>query len=378
MLKLFEVSGFKNFPHSVAIDFSNTRDYKFNQRCVKNGLIKDAIIYGKNSSGKTNFGLALFDIVAHLTGNNVTPHIYDNYINVAVKYGGATFHYVFQFGSDVVDYRYEKSDNRTLIFEHIELNGELLLHKAYTDTDKTSGTAEDDFSGISRLAPTLNYSFVASESYLKYALNNTALDPEHPLYKMMQFISKMLWFRNLDENRYIGYKTSSQDYAKFMLDSKPLLSEFGALLRNAGVDANLAAEKDSDGARRLYASPSYNKSGRLPFFETASSGTKALYAFFYWIKTSPGISLLFIDEFDAYYHYELSEALVEMLEKLEDTQVILTSHNTNLLTNRIMRPDCYFILSQDKLSSFADATQRELREGHNLEKLYMGGEFAEK
>jgi hypothetical protein len=213
---------------------------------------------------------------------------------------------------------------------------------------------------------------------LKYALNNTALDPEHPLYKMMRFISKMLWFRNLDENRYIGYKTSSQDYAKFMLDNKPLLSEFGALLRNAGVDVNLAAEKDFDGVKRLYASPSYSKSGRLPFFETASSGTKALYAFFYWIKTSPEISLLFIDEFDAYYHYELSETLVKLVETLEDTQVILTSHNTNLLTNRIMRPDCYFILSQDRLSSFADATPRELREGHNLEKLYMGGEFDEK
>ena len=40
-----------------------------------------------------------------------------------------------------------------------------------------------------------------------------------------------------------------------------------------------------------------------------------------------------------------------------------------------MRPDCYFILSDNKLTSFADATNRELREGHNLEKLYMSGEF---
>ena len=56
-------------------------------------------------------------------------------------------------------------------------------------------------------------------------------------------------------------------------------------------------------------------------------------------------------------------------------QKILTSHNTNLLSNRIMRPDCYFILTQDKLTSLANATERELREGHNLEKLYMSGEF---
>lgn len=66
--------------------------------------------------------------------------------------------------------------------------------------------------------------------------------------------------------------------------------------------------------------------------------------------------------------------IVKVFVKSE-TQVILTSHNTNLLSNRIMRPDCYFILTKDKLCSLANATERELREGHNLEKLYMSGEF---
>ena len=87
--------------------------------------------------------------------------------------------------------------------------------------------------------------------------------------------------------------------------------------------------------------------------------------------------MMFIDEFDAYYHYELSESIVLMLEKMTNTQVILTSHNTNLLSNRIMRPDCYFILSDTGITSLVNATGRELREGHNLEKLYMSGEFNE-
>ena len=85
---------------------------------------------------------------------------------------------------------------------------------------------------------------------------------------------------------------------------------------------------------------------------------------------------MFIDEFDAYYHYELSETIVSLLEKMIGTQVVLTSHNTNLLTNRIMRPDCFFILTRDKLTSLVNATNRELREGHNLEKLYISGEFS--
>ena len=368
MLKLFEVNGFKNFPHTFSIDFSDVRDYRFNENCIKGDMLKDIIIYGKNSTGKSNFGLAVFDIVAHLTANNVSPGLYDNYINIANGKGEAAFHYVFQFGTDIIDYTYEKSSNKALTFEMLTLNGALIMQKDY-------GSSEQDLSGLTKLAPTLNYAFNTDGSLLKYALNNIALESKHPLYKMMVFVSKMLWFRNLDQNRYIGYKSSAEDYLTFMLEDATILDEFQHLLKLAGVDDTIYVGTDSDGKKRLYSAPSYDVLGRIPFFSSASSGTKALYAFFYWYKTAPDTSLMFIDEFDAYYHYELSETIVKLLGDMPNTQVILTSHNTNLLSNRIMRPDCYFILTRDSLTSFANATDRELREGHNLEKLYMSGEF---
>jgi hypothetical protein len=180
----------------------------------------------------------------------------------------------------------------------------------------------------------------------------------------------MLWFRNLDENRYIGYKTKSNDYYDFIFDDG-MLKELEAFLRRAGIKERLVVRMDVDGTKRLY----FDQELQLPFFKVASSGTKALYTFFYWHKTATDVSLMFIDEFDAFYHYELAETIVGILERTSVFQSILTSHNTNLLSNRIMRPDCYFILTKDRLTSFANATKRELREGHNLEKLYMSGEF---
>lgn len=363
MLKRFSVKGFKNFSEKIELDFSKIRDYKFNLQCLTNGLVSKAIIYGKNSAGKTNLGLAIFDIVAHLTNKNVTPGLYSYYLSSTGTYHYAEFNYVFQFGKDVIEYSYRKNESQKLIYDKLILNENLIYDYDY---QKETG----DLHGINAIAPTLNWVFKDTDCILKYVVNNTVLSETDPLRKMITFVSEMLWFRNLDENRYIGYKTNSKDYLGFIFENDNL-KEFEAFLHMTGIKDSLIAQKDTDGVMRLY----FDNPVPLPFFKTASSGTRALYTFYYWYKTASKVSLIFIDEFDAYYHYELSEYIVKILEKMTNTQVLITSHNTNLLTNRIMRPDCYYILSNNRLVDFADATDRELREGHNLEKLYMSGEF---
>lgn len=363
MLKLFEVSGFKNFEKKFTLDFSDARDYKFNSDCIKEELLNTVIIYGKNSVGKSNFGLALFDIVTHLSEKNVTPGVYDYYLNINNKEGNAEFRYVFKFEDDEIDYRYKKDSNQSLTYEYISLNSKVLIDYDYTSK---SGDVEE----LKKLAPTLNWVFQSDNSILKYFMNNSILEEEHPLRQMMWFVSNMLWFRSLDQNRYIGYKTKSNDYFDFIFNDDNL-HELQTFLHEAGIQENLIVKEDVDGEKRLY----FDTATPLPFFKVASSGTKALYTFFYWYKTAKNISFLYIDEFDAFYHYELAENIVLMLEKNTKFQKILTSHNTNLLSNRIMRPDCYFVLTSNRLTSLANATERELREGHNLEKLYMSGEF---
>ena len=57
-------------------------------------------------------------------------------------------------------------------------------------------------------------------------------------------------------------------------------------------------------------------------------------------------------------------------------QSIVTSHNTYLMSNRLTRPDCTFILSSDGvIRSLAVCTDKELREAHNMEKMYREGVF---
>jgi hypothetical protein len=166
------------------------------------------------------------------------------------------------------------------------------------------------------------------------------------------------------------------EYSYKIADSSEKLLTFQDFLLAAGVHEKLAALEDPMGRKRLYFVTNPDKP--LLFDTVASSGTKALCNFFYmYSDIIKGVKpkLLILDEFDAFYHYELSEFIVITLKRLKNVQVIFTTHNTNLMPNYRMRPDCLFILSKDGLTSLANATDRELREGHNLERLYMGGSF---
>lgn len=87
------------------------------------------------------------------------------------------------------------------------------------------------------------------------------------------------------------------------------------------------------------------------------------------------ISFVYLDEFDAFYHYELSTTILKYINNRSEFQSVLTSYNTFLINNELMRPDCYAILKNGKISTFADSTNKTIRQGHNLEKMMLKGEF---
>ncbi len=71
MLRSFSVKGFKNFKDEIILDLSDVKEYDFNEVCILDNTIRSSITYGHNSSGKSNFGEAIFDIVANLTDKNL-------------------------------------------------------------------------------------------------------------------------------------------------------------------------------------------------------------------------------------------------------------------------------------------------------------------
>ena len=65
----------------------------------------------------------------------------------------------------------------------------------------------------------------------------------------------------------------------------------------------------------------------------------------------------------------------EYEDRTRCVQVFTTTHNTDLMSNDLLRPDCYFLLENNSINAISELTEKELRQAHNLQKMYKAGAF---
>lgn len=379
MLKWFEVKNFKNFKGAVVIDFAKVGGYHFNQDCITDSTISKMLIYGRNATGKTNLGRALMDIAYIVSGDERLER--GLFTNADEETTDAVFKYIFQFDQDEVIYRYSRLNENVILDEELIVNNEQAFYFNYEEKTGYFNNLEiinADTLIIKRFLERLESNNVIegegtqrSLSFLRWLISNTALEEDSILLRINDYIKRM---GMISVGASILYRPGSyyRSIAK-LLDENNSLKDFEEFLNVMGIEGKLEIKKMPEGSKELY----FVHKKPLLFSEVASSGTLAIMALYLRFVMNREASLLYIDEFDAFYHYEMSENVVKLFkERFPNTQIVMTTHNTNLMTNSLMRPDCLFILSrQGKLTALCDATPRELREGHNLEKLYIGGEF---
>lgn len=366
MLSRFYVKNFKQF-NELSIDFKDVREYGFSADCLtkKGALLKTLLIYGPNASGKSNLGFAIFDIVQHLVDRVTLPAAYAYYLNADHPDTPAEFTYEFTFQKKKIVYRYAKTEARKLVAESLYSNDSLVF-----SWDQRTG--KSDFSKLKRFGfSTLNTSYeFRSISFLRYLANNSILGKTNFVRQLMDFVGAMLWFRRADSgNDFIGLLSTPEDISLYFINNG-LVEKFEQFLNEHGVHESLAAVTNPDGRKALY----FKHKTLIPLFPTGSSGTIALAVYFYWTHFFDKASFIFIDEFDAFYHCAVAEKIFSNAKTLKK-QCILTTHNTNLLDNKMTRPDCCFQIIDGTLCSLANRTEREIRLGNNLEKLYLAGEF---
>lgn len=368
MLTKFEVSNFKCFDEKLEFDLSSTNGYTFNSECLKDGIINCAMVYGFNGSGKSNLGWAIFDIIEHLTDRIRHENPYKHYTNAFNNSDAACFAYEFLIKNKKIRYEYRKTDYKTLLFEALWIDDELMVYFDRKDNNENF---------ISNLPGTESLNKIIKDSQLsalKYIKNNSTFDDNDitkTFVDFFSFVDKMLFFRSLEDRTYIGLDRHQGSLTSYIIEHDKV-KDFEAFLREANIDCRISVVGLKDDRELVF---DFGDK-KILFGDIMSTGTSSLMLFYCWYQhiLSSEVSFLFIDEFDAFYHHELSRLVVEKL-KASGVQFVLTTHNTSIMSNDLMRPDCYFLIWKSKLMPLSKCTERELREAHNIEKIYKSGAF---
>ena len=364
MLAKFSVKNFRGFTDRIELDLTRPSNYNFSTYAIKDGIIKNGIIYGPNGSGKTNFGLAIFDIVNHLTQKWKKADYYMNFTYAGSQSVMVEFDYTFVFGGQTVEYRYSKDYHGLLRSEEMLVDGKQLFKREAGKFNIDAKAFPMDPAFQKNLAENAN-----NVSIVNFLLTSYPLAADHYLMQLQKFVNGMLWFRSLDIREFIGLENNVTMLDEYIIRHK-LIDDFRRFLLNvSGQEFKFANPNPGD--KMLFCVIDKKK---IPFDLIVSTGTQHLKLLYFWMKRMGNATFVFIDEFDAFYHFKLSFEVCKQLFT-QQCQVFMSSHNTYLMTNDLLRPDCNFILNENKIKPFCDSTDKELRFGHNIEKLFRGDAF---
>ncbi len=364
MISKFAVKNFRGFKERIEWDLSHPGNYTFNPYAIKDGVIKNGIIYGPNGAGKSNLGIALFDIVNHLTQKYKSDKHYKNF-----TYGGDSalnviFEYTFNLGNQIIEYQYKKNSEGILVEESLVVAGKSVFNRKNQHLDLDEKQFPINSNAKKNLQTSAN-----NISIVNYLLTSYPLTKNHYLIKLHDFVESMLWFRCLGVNEFMGFESTPTSIDEFIIKNN-LINDFSDFLyKVSGQKYEFDMEKSTD--KLLFWKAG---TGSLVFDTTISTGTRSLHLLYYWLKKIGNASFVFIDEFDAFYHFKLAFEVCKQLFDL-NCQVFMSSHNTYLLTNDLLRPDCNFILQDNIIKPLQACTEKELRFGHNIEKIYRAGAF---
>ncbi len=370
MLTAFSVSNFRGFENKVELRLDKASDYQFNTHLIAGDIVKNGIIYGKNGSGKTSLLRAMANIVPVLTDNFCSPTLVSNMdcgnSNLDPK-GPALFEYTLL--DDGEEVRYVFAANRFgLLYERVYSDGRIVL-----DTSDGKVTIDPTFFPELEGGDWIHY-YDGKNSVVKFLVRSGIKLEKKTLNKIIAFAEGFLMIRSvIDGNEFAGLLPRIESMVK-VLENEKNLREFEDFLRKNGIDYSLEVNATQN-PQQPALEVKFAKENRS-FFDVASSGTRFFLLVFYWAKKIENkVQFLCVDEFDAYYHDDCAVNVFKLLSG-KNYQTLFTTHRTSLMSTSVTRPDTLFTLEDGEIHSFAEAAKgRELREAHNIEKMYRAGAF---
>jgi len=383
MLIEFTVGNYRSFkmPVTFSLLASSLTEYKDTHvfAAHKLNLLKSAIIYGANASGKSSFFKAISFMKNFIFNSAKETQITEKIdvqnfkLSTETENKPALFEIIFLV--DQMRYRYgfqvtEEKVTAEWLF-HVPTTKEARLFIREQNNIVVGPNFKEGKGLEARTRDNALFLSVAAQFNGEISL------------KILSWFNKLTIISGLDDRRYMGVTLSMIKDSEFkqwalkflgiadieILDIdvefqetdaeylENLLKDVQKILRGQKIPKNKIKRIDGFSAKTVhqkYDSKNRKKSyERFEIAENESEGTKKLLALSgpIWDTLKNG-KILFIDEFEARLHQKLTLSLVKLFNSsksnLKDAQFVLATHDTNLLRNDLFRRDQIWFINKDQ------------------------------
>lgn len=368
MLAKMYLTNFLSFKERTEIDLTASKYSILGKTNVyKSEILKGALFIGPNASGKSNALKGLSFIIKMIKGEGVSFNRYrclfsDNPI--------ITIEYEFIFESKKVEYAIEYNIQTNSISENLKIDEITVLKRTGNTGELRIGqsvTTDDQ---------------VDSETlFLRTASFNTGRFPQEPiLRKLMDFLQNSYIVDEYNWDARVGSTITryAEEFGvekinKYLTAFKYDFSmEYGSESEGAGLKLTLGADNKMVFLKR--------KSFPFPNVLINESQGNQVFADLlpHLIRVIENVGMLIVDEFGNSFHNKLAEKIISFfMENAKNSQIFITSHHTNLISNSVFRPDQINLITflNTSGSNVKRLSQFKPREAQNLEKMYLGGMF---
>lgn len=361
------LTNFLSFAERTEFDFTASKYSILSGTNVYNDILKGALFIGPNASGKSNAlkGIAFIINLIKGEGESFAKHRCS-----FAKTQFTTVEYEFLFSGKKVIYRIEYDVLKKTISEVLTINNIWVLKR-----DGTSGELRigDSISQDDQLD--------SETLFLRTASFNTGRFPQEPvLREMMDYLNNSYCIDGYNQAAHWG-KTIvkyAEEYGvdkinKYLQDfNYDFFVEYGSESSGEGLTVSVGSSKKIVFFKR--------KNFPLPivFFEESQGNQVFADMLPNLINTIESPGMLVFDEFGNSLHNKLTEKIIKFFMKnANNSQMFITSHHTNLISNSVFRPDQINLITfkASKGSKTDRLSQFKPREAQNMEKMYLGGMF---
>lgn len=368
MLKKMYLTNFMSFKERTEFDFTASKYSILGEKNVSdNNVLKGALLIGPNASGKSNVLKGLSFIIKMIKGEGAS---FSNYRCFFSENPITILEYEFLFNNKEVKYVIEYNVRTISISENLKIDNITVLQRNGNVGELRIGenvTTDDQLD--------------SQTLFLRTASFNTGRFPQEPtLRQLMDFLQNSYVIDGYNMGATFGNAITKYaeehgvDKINKYLDefNYDFVVEYGSESEGAGLKIVVGSEKKAVFLkRRSYPIPNIiiNESqGNQVFADLLPN----------LIRVIENSGMLIIDEFGNSLHNKLSEKVIRFfMENAKTSQIFITSHHTNLISNSVFRPDQIDLITFKDMqgSQVKRVSEFKPREAQNLEKMYLGGMF---